>query len=164
MSDLRFEAVPAQVVSLCEEVRYEKFPHLDGVRVLYVFDLKKKTSGGRITFARIKKTNDETKFLSMDDSGVTYDYVMTFDKLIWEALDDVDRKRIIYHEFCHCEVDFEKANPYGVKDHEIQGFYDELIYNSDDPRWNERLSVIAEALYDKENAPPPEDKEEGSEE
>ena len=158
--DLRFEAVPQQIVDFCENVRLNHFVHLDGARVMYVFDTKKTMKSGRVTFARIKKTSDELKYLSMNDDGTTYDYIMTFDKLLWDGFEEIDRKRLIYHEFCHCEVDFDKANPYCIKDHEIQGFYDEMIYNADDPRWVERLSVLADALYDPENeAPAPTDEE-----
>lgn len=149
--ELRFEPVPEQVVRLCEDVCLVKFPNLDGARIMYIFDTKRKVSGGRLTFARIKKLNDELKFLAMNDDGITYDYIVFIDKKIWDALEDPDRRRIIYHEFCHCEVDFEKLNPYGIRDHEIQGFYDEADYNADDPRWSERLSLIAESVYDPEN-------------
>lgn len=151
MTELRFEAVPQQVIDLCEDIRLKYFINLDGSRTLYIFDTKKKVAGGRIVFAWIKKLNDELKFLAMNDAGITYDYVMFFNKDIWDALDDTDRRRIIYHEFCHTEVDFEKVNPYGIKDHEIQGFYSEADYNADDPRWAERISVIAASIYDPEN-------------
>ncbi len=157
--EIRYEETPSQVKDLCESVRISHFSALDGANVMYIFDTKKKSSGGRIVMAHIKKMNDEMKFLAMDNMGLTYDYVMVFDKAIWEALDETDRKRIIFHEFCHCDVNFDKANPYGLRDHEIQGFYDEADFNVDDPRWYERLAVIAESIHDPENNSPEEPKE-----
>lgn len=151
MSDLRYESVPQQFVDFCEAVRLKHFVNLDGARVLYIFDNKVKKAAGRIAFAWIKKTNDELKFLAMNDDGVTYDYVMFFNKDLWDLFEDRDRERLVFHEFCHCEVDFEKVNPYGIKDHEIQGFYDEADFNFDDLRWTERLSLMAESFYDPEN-------------
>jgi len=150
MSELRYEPVPENTVNLCEYIRVENFPVLDGARVMYIFDNKKKTSGGRIVVARIKKMNDEMKFLAMNDMGMTFDYCMFIDKNVWGELDKEDRKRIAFHEFCHCDVNMEKKNPYGIRDHEIQGFYDEHDFNSDDLRWNERVAVIAESVYDEE--------------
>lgn len=157
--ELRYQAVPQQVVDFCEHIRLKYFINLDGARVMYVFDEKKSIKSGRIVFARIKKTNDEMKFLAMEDNGTTVDYVMTFDKTIWDGLEERDRERIIFHEFSHCEVDFEKATPYGIRDHEIQGFYDEATFNNDDLRWVERITVIADSLYDPENVAPPEETE-----
>jgi len=147
---MRYEPVPVQDSEVFERVRNDKFPNLDGARILYIFDTKKKMSGKRIVFAWIKKLNDEMKFLAMNDDGITYDYIVFINKEVWNALEEADRKRIAFHEFCHCEVDFEKVNPYGLKDHEIQGFYEEADYNIDDPRWNERITVIAESVYDQE--------------
>lgn len=149
MSELRYEPVPENTIELCENVRLKNFINLDGARIMYIFDNKKKVSGGRIVIARIKKMNDEMKFFTMSDSGLTYDYCMFIDKSIWSELDKRDRQRIAFHEFCHCEVNMDKKNPYGIRDHEIQGFYDELDYNEDDSRWSERLGIISDSIYDR---------------
>lgn len=132
----------------------QKFPELAGANIKVVFDSKKKLSAGQISIARIKKLNEELKFLAMDENGVEYDYMITIDKQVWDHLDFNDRPRIIFHELCHTQVDSGKDNPYNIKDHEIQGFYAETDYNADDPRWLERVSVIAEAVHDPENEMP----------
>lgn len=146
---MRFEPVTIDVIKFCDFVKTEYFPSLDGANILYVFDTKKRKSKGKYVIATIKKMNDEKKFLSMDDdTGLTYDYAIYIDKNIWNTIDDSDKKRVIFHEFCHTDVDFDKDNPYNLRDHEIQGFYDEIEFNKDDERWNERLSLIAESIYD----------------
>lgn len=148
----RYKPVPEQVNILVEEVKSEEFPQLDGANIMSVFDTKKKVSSGRIVIARIKKMNDELKFFAMDDMGITPDYVIFFDMEVWNALEHIrDKERIVYHELCHTEVDFDKTNPYGIKDHEIQGFYDEVSYNNDDERWSERVGLIAQSVHDPEN-------------
>lgn len=150
--DLRYEPVSNDVVNFCEEVKNDNFEYLHNATILYVFDNKKKASKGRICIARIKTLNEELKFYAMNNEfGDTFDYAMFIDKQVWNVIKEIDRKRIIYHEFCHCDVNSEKTNVYGLKDHEIQGFYDEAIYNADDKHWHERVSVIAESVHDPEN-------------
>jgi len=146
----RYEVAPDWVTDIALDIKNDEFPHLDGANILVVMDTKKKLSGGRIVVARIKKMNDELKFFTMNDMGIEYDYVIFIDKIIFNELDQFDRKRIIYHELCHTDVDHEKKNPYGIKDHEIQGFYDEISYNEDDPRWSERVSEMASSIYAKD--------------
>jgi hypothetical protein len=152
--NLRYEPVPQDVIDFCEKVKKDNFDHLIGANFLYVFDTKKKTANGAIVFARVKLLNDEMKFLAMDDDGITYDYIMYIDKNIWNALasdDHNERKRIIFHEFCHCVVDFEKKKPYGLRGHTIESFHEEIKDSQDDPFWKERISVVAESVYDPEN-------------
>ena len=146
---MRYEPVPSDVEKFCDNVRYARFPELEGINILYIFDNKKSTSNGKITIAKIKKMNDEMKFLAMANSGLTYEYAIYIDKSIWFNLTDSDKERVIFHEFCHCDVDFEKKNPYGLRGHEIEGFYDE-IEDDNDLKWKERVALIAEHVYEKD--------------
>lgn len=157
----RYEPVPEQVTTMIDEVKDTKFMELAGSQIMTIFDTDKKMTGGRLVIARIKKMNDELKFFAMDDMGITYDYAIFIDKQVWDVLDDRDRERIIFHELCHCEVDFGKKNPYGIKDHEIQGFYAEAEYNADDERWSERVGLVAQSVHDPEaETPVPEGEQE----
>ncbi len=142
----RYEHVSAKELEMKEIITKQYFPELDGYRIMMIFDNKKKVSGGRVVVARIKKLNEEMQYFSMGDDGSTYDYAMFLDYNVWQTLDDRDKERIIFHELCHCDVESGKA---GIKDHEIQGFYNEASFNSDDERWSERVSIIAESVYDK---------------
>ena len=150
MNELRYSPVDEQTQNMAHTILVTEFPHLVGANVLYVFDTKKKMSNGRIVVARIKKMNDEMKFLAMNTDGESYDYVMYIDKNIWDVLDERDKNRIIFHEFCHCDVDMDKKNPYGIKGHEVEGFYAEESFNNDDTRWAERVGLVAESVYDEE--------------
>jgi predicted metallopeptidase len=146
----RYEPVPVQVESVVDNVKENNFPNLMGANIMSIFDTKKKVQSGKISVARIKKTNDELKFFAMNNDGVTYDYMLFIDKAVFEVLSDRDKERVIYHELCHCDVNFDKKCQYGIKDHEIQGFYDEVDYNSDDSRWSERVADVADSVYDTE--------------
>jgi predicted metallopeptidase len=93
---------------------------------------------------------------------VEADYILYLDKLVFEHISELDKVRVIRHELQHCDVDFEKKAPYGIRDHEITDFFEEIQKNADDPRWCERVDTIAESLYDKEESGEPveEEKEE----
>lgn len=151
----RYEEVDWKVEQLVENIARAKFPELDGAHFKVIFDLKKKVSAGRIVVARIKKMNDELKFLATTEEGFEYDYMIFIDKQVWDVLEGRDRERVIFHELCHTQVDTGKESPYGIKDHEIQGFHAETDYNADDPRWAERVSVICASVHDPENNEPP---------
>jgi len=141
---MRFEEATEDVYNLLHKIIDEHFVELRTAVFLVMFDLKKRVSKGKYVIARIKKTNDELKAFTMDDNGVPADYIMFIDKNIYTNIDERDKERIIFHELCHCDVGEETFN---IKDHEIQGFYAEIDFNSDDTRWSERLLTIADHLY-----------------
>ena len=148
---MRFEDVTSDIYQMVENIIKDEFPALDGAKFIILYDTKKRKTGGRYIIGRIKKANDELKALSMSDEGIPPDYIMFLDKQIFNVLDDRDKERVVHHELCHCEVNFDSENQYRIKDHEIQSFYAEIDYNNDDHRWTERVSSIAESVYDPEN-------------
>ena len=151
MDEMRYEPVTDEVNDLCANIRMERFEQLFEANFICVFDNKKKTSDGKIVVARIKKMNDELKFFTMEDNGEKYHYIIFIDKEVWNVLEDNDKTRVITHELYHCEIDFDKKNPYGLRDCEIQTFYQEIEDNREDPQWAERINVVAESIYDPEN-------------
>ncbi|MCK5016880.1 MAG: hypothetical protein KAS32_07385, partial [Candidatus Peribacteraceae bacterium] len=94
----RFEDVPSQTERFVEDVVSANFPNLEGALIKVMYDLKKRKAGGRYIFGRIKKTNDELKAFVMTDGGAPYDYIMYLDKLLWEAMDEKDKERLVFHE------------------------------------------------------------------
>lgn len=144
----RFEDAPQQVIDFVSNVVVEHFPELQGCLIKVMYDTKKRKSGGRLVLARIKKTNDELKAFAVDEGGNPYDYVMFLDKLVWENISESDREKLVFHELCHCQIDLDSSDQFKIKDHEIQTFYAEIEFVRDDPRWVERVSAIAESVYD----------------
>jgi hypothetical protein len=148
----RFEDAPRQVEDFVEDVRDKNFPSLDGALIKVMFDTKKRKSGARYVFGRIKKTNDELKAFAVTEAGQAYDYVMFLDQLLWNAMELVDQERLVFHELCHCITDFDSnTNQYKIQDHEIQTFYAEIEFCKEDPRWAERVADIAASVHDPEN-------------
>lgn len=144
----RFEDAPSQTSNFVEDVMNNHFPELQGSLIKVMYDTKKRKSGGRYVFARIKKTNDELKAFATNDAGQPYDYVMFLDKALWDALSESDREKIVFHELCHCQVDLNSNDQYKIKDHEIQTFYAEIEFVREDPRWLERVDAICDSVHD----------------
>lgn len=148
----RFEEAPENVNDFLRKIIQKDFEYLSSANIKVLFDTKKRKRGDSFIFGRLKKANEMEKFLSSTDfTPDGYDYFMYLDKGVYNSLEEKDRERLIRHELCHCDVDFEAKDPYKTRDHEITDFYSEIEFNRDDPRWMERVSGIAEALYSRED-------------
>ncbi len=150
----RFEDATQDVIDMVDKVKREAFAHLLNAKIKILMDTKKRKSGGKYVLGRIKKTNDELKALALNEFDQPYDYILFLDNVVFNAIDEFDKIRIIRHELQHCEVDIENAdNPYKIRGHEVEDFHDEIIYNKDDPRWGERIVVIADSIYENDDEP-----------
>ena len=148
----RFASVTQDVKDMIRAVRAEHFPELRNAEILVLFDKKKRMSGGALVLGRIQKTNDLIKKLSDEVVDEGYDYIMYLDKKMWEVSAEMDRERVIRHEFRHCFVDLDaRGTPYKLIGHTIEDFYEEVELNDDDPRWRLRLGEITYAAYDMED-------------
>lgn len=147
----RFEEPTQEAEEILNEVIEENFPILEGAAIKVLFDSKKKKSGGKYEIARIQKCNELMRHLSADNIVPNgRDYIMYIDKNVWNEIPRADKKRLMFHELCHTDVDFEKNDPYKIRSHSIEGFHEEMDYNSDDPKWGERLAQVAESIYEKD--------------
>ena len=150
---LRYEEVNDEAVSMLKEVKAQHFPELKNAKIKMLFDLKKRKSGGMMVLARIMKTNDLLRHLTIDEAGAVegYDYIITLDKLCWQNVTKSDKERLIRHELRHTVFDLEaETSPYKLQDHTIMDFYEEIEYNKDDPRWRERLSTLVSDIYEQQ--------------
>jgi len=148
---LRYEEVNEDVLSLLREVRGEYFPELKNAKIKALFDIKKMKSGGMLVLARIMKTNDLLRHLTIDEAEAIegYDYIIALDKTCWENIIRDDKVRILRHELRHAYFDIESEdNPYRLQNHSISDFYEEVEFNKDDPRWRERLAAVVEDIYE----------------
>jgi len=149
MSEHRYENVDSLVEEAVEKVMEEHFDHLTGAKIKTIFDTKKRTHGGRFVLGRMQKCNDLIKYLTDDDqiSPQGYDFLLYLDKNIYEAMDEVNRRRLVFHELCHCGVDFDRNDPYYIVPHDVETFYAEIEFNNDNPRWYEGMAAVAESVY-----------------
>jgi len=145
----RFEPVTEDVTRLVETVQEEFFPELSNIKILVLFDTKKRKSGIKYVVGRMTKTNELTRYLSLDETedGEGFDYIMYLDKYVFMELEGDDRVRIVRHEMRHIEIDTDAKNPFKLKGHDVEDFYEEVELNSDDLRWVERVGQIAESVH-----------------
>lgn len=150
---LRYEDVTDDVMDMLKEIRNSYFPELKNAKIKMLFDLKKRRSGGMIVLARIVKTNDLLRHLTMDQMEAVegYDYIITLDKLCWRSIADEDRERILRHELRHTYFDIDAENtPYRLQNHTIADFYEEVENNKADPRWRDRIARLVADIYEQQ--------------
>ena len=150
---LRYEEVTEDVWRMFREVKATNFPELKNAKIILLFDLKKRRSGGRVVLGRIMKTNDLLRHLTKDEAEAIegYDYIITLDKVGWDTITENDRTRILRHELRHTYFDVEsESNPYKLLDHSITDFYEEVELNKDDPRWRERVATVVADIYEQQ--------------
>ncbi len=106
---LRYEEVTEEVKKLFGEVQAKYFPELKNAKIITLFDVKKRASGGRVVLGRIMRTNDLLRHLTKDEAVAIegYDYIITLDKEGWNAIGDADRVRLLRHELRHTHYDID---------------------------------------------------------
>ena len=148
---MRYEDVSKDVLDITDAVQKQYFSYLANARIKYLFDNKKVTNGGKLVAAWIKKANDVLKFITGGELE-GFNYVVRIDKLMWDAIEEKDKIRIIRHELRHAFYDSESDDPYKLVGHDIEDFYAEveLAEKEGDLRWRERISEILHSVWDKE--------------
>ena len=147
----RFEEGTQEATEVLNEVIDENFHELEGASIKFLFDTKKRKSGGKYISGKLQKTSELTKHLSADNLNPRgHDYILYIDKNIWSEIPRADKKRLIFHYLSYAEIDFEKNEPYKTKNCDFYGFFDELTYNNDDPHWGQRIDQVAESIYEKD--------------
>ncbi len=147
--DLRYEDAPEHAYKLLQKCIKEHFPEIGQVKVLILMDTKKRESQSMIVLARIIKTNELTRHLTIDESGsdLGYDYIVFFDKLLWNHTKDIDRNRLMRHELRHTDISVDDSK-LKIRAHTIEDFHSEVELNKDDPRWRQRLGDMLFARYE----------------
>ena len=145
----RFEDASDLLKALLTDVRADFFPELRSAQICCLFDLKKRTKGGRMVLAQVRKTNDLLRTLTADDRiEEGFDYIITVDKVAWDNITRDDRVRILRHELRHCYVDLDAKSPYKIAEHDFSDFHEEVSLNNDDPTWCSRVADLTETIYE----------------
>ena len=151
MSEMRYEDAPNYVTRIVKQQIKKHFPVLQEFNVKVVLDTKGMKSKGRRIFGKLKKADDLNRFLTQSEETAFqgYHFIMILDKVLVTTQPKSDTKRVTFHELNHGGMD-DKGKPV-IIDHDFEGFYIEIDYNDDDPRWKERLSTqLAQAYGDEE--------------
>jgi hypothetical protein len=152
---MRYEEVPAEVEKIAGEVKDKFFPELDDCLIKVLFDVSTRKKN---FIAKIIRPNELLRFFTADEteSEHGYDFIIVVDQLVWDSgISDMDRKRILRHEFRHILFDPERPNRnamYKLRKHSVEDFYEEieLAEKEGDVRWMERVKLVAESVYDGE--------------
>ena len=147
----RFEEASDDVESRLRTIISDKFPSLRGCHFEIVMDTKKRKSGGKHVLVKLDKASPILRHITTDDlrpDGA--DYFLYVDKTVYRELEVDDRNKVLAHALHHTDLDFDKENPYGVRKPTVQTFYEEIEDYEGDPRWAERLELIAEGVYERE--------------
>lgn len=147
----RFEEAVTEVKDKVKYVIRNKFPQLTGCSIEVVMDTKKRKSGGKYVLVKLDKSSPILRHISADNTNPDgIDYILYLDKTVYTELSDTDRERVIAHGLYHADCDFEKEIPYCVRKPTVQTFYEEIDDNDDDARWAERLDLMAEGIYERD--------------
>lgn len=137
---MRYEPVTSDVNDTLNSVQREYFPELVNVKILCVFNTRKKESRGKLVLAEIWKPSEFEKYLTLDETEDTgYDYIMAIDKKAWQIASNQDKIRLVRHELRHTFIKDNSKDPYRIRAHSIEDFYSEVRLNEDDPRWAQKL-------------------------
>jgi anti-sigma28 factor (negative regulator of flagellin synthesis) len=136
---------------------------LANVRILPIFDLKKKMTKGQLRIAEVKLANDMLRFLTTniyEDLPEGVDIIMIIDKMAWRLAGEVDstdvdnpdplntmQARIIRHELRHIMFDVD-ANKVRLLPHDVEDFAAEVKINKYRPDWGIILAEGAFSRYE----------------
>jgi len=142
-----------------------EFSSLVNVKIMAIFDLKKKLTKGQLRLAEVKLTNDMTRYLTIDfmeDRPEGYDVIMVIDKLAWQLTYKMDpdqtntiagitgheyRRRLVRHELRHIMLDVD-ANKARILPHDVEDFMAEVKLNTLKPDWAITLAESALSYYE----------------
>ena len=148
---IRFEEVSGDIVKLASSIQCKHFPELSDVKVKYLFDTKKRTRGDKLVLGRCQKTNELVKYFTIEEANDAegYQYVISLDKITYNAIEDTDRIRLLRHELRHILViETETKTHYKIYPHNIEDFVEEIELNQDDERWSLRVAQLVQDIYD----------------
>ena len=150
---IRFENVSDEIILLANEIQEKWFPELIDVKIKYLFDLKKRTSGDKIILGRCQKTDDLVKYFSVEEArdAEGYQYIITIDKVACDNIEKYDKIRILRHELRHILVwEKEDKTIYKIHPHDIEDFVEEIELNREDPRWSLRIGALISDIYEQQ--------------
>jgi len=150
MDDLRYEDAAEAEYKLLEKVRSESFRELFDAKIKILFDLRKKSSGGKIVLAKIYKTNELIRHLTLenlDHLTMGTDLIIFIDKLFWSLVEEIDKIRVLRHELRHVDYCPEKKFSYQLIGHDVEDFESEIRLNQDDIGWRKRVAELTLLAY-----------------
>lgn len=147
----RYSEPTQEVWDIIGKIIDDHFPYLANCHIMVLMDSKKRKSREKYIFASIKQLNEKERYLSADNYVTEgYDFLLTIDENVFDNIVVDDKIRLLRHELRHISYDPDNKKPFKVRDHDFCDFKEEIELNKDDPMWGEKLSEIAESIYEKD--------------
>ena len=145
----RFTDIDNDTAKIIKNLIQKDFKHLIQAKIKIIFDTKKRKSAGRYVLGKLQKTNELLQYLTapVSDDALGYDYMLFLDEKVFTVIDELDKIRLIRHILQYADIDYEAENPFKIRKEEVLTWYDEIEFNKEDPRWFDRLQVVAESIY-----------------
>ena len=149
----RYSNVDKDTTKLINSIINESFKHLLQARIKMIFDARKRKSSGKYVIGKIQKTNEFTRFLTSVETGdpAGFDYFLYLDEKVFEAIDTIDKIRVVRHLLQYEDIDYESDTPFKLRKEEVLTWYDEMEFNKEDPKWQDRLQAVAESIHNPED-------------
>lgn len=145
----RFIEASEEACELAVETRKEFFPALANASIKVLFDTKMRKRGGKIVLGRILRANDLIRKLTDNLADEGCDYIMFLDQIAFTNMPEIDKKRLIRHEFRHCKVIGTEEKPkYKLVPHDIEDFSIEIELNKDNIVWAQKAAQMTSDIYD----------------
>lgn len=113
---------PEDITDICDQIREEHHPELNGARIRYMFCPALPKSNGDIVLGRAKKLSGWKRV------AIRADFVIRFNFECWEELDQDQRRALIDHELSHCgckdPTELPKDREWMIRNHDAECFVD----------------------------------------
>lgn len=146
--DKSIENAPSWAIDLVENVKFEHFPELAKARFLVMYDSQKRTSLGRVQYGTMRRASSMINALAEDE----YDYVFVINKKLFEAMQDANKEKLVFHFLCHCDVVTEdEETAYKLRGPDVRAFDKEMqeFKNGGWLKFQKSLGPFAAQIFEK---------------
>lgn len=105
-----------QVETIARELIETTHPHLNGVRIDYLFRDTAAVSGGKITLGSARKVTGLMAFMSKEEDPF---FIIEIAEDRWAHLPEAARIALVDHELCHCGVEVFEGGEGEPDDHRL---------------------------------------------
>lgn len=130
-----FEEADEDLLTLAEEVMDTHHKLLKRARIGFAFLSEAPTRKGRKVLAQVSLVPDAVEF------HLQLDYLLWVARDEWDAMNGMERRAVLDHEFCHC--DLKENGDWGLRDHDVQEFI-EIIHRHG--LWNNGLVELGHVV------------------
>jgi hypothetical protein len=134
MAAASYKAAPEAAEMAAELIR-EHHPHLDGVRIEFLFRSDCAKKHGKAVLGSASLVTGKNALLATDPDRLAEDrglygkdympefFVIEIAEPAWQSFDEKQRKALVDHELCHCDViEDDSGTKLAIKGHDMEEF------------------------------------------